>query len=424
MSARVTTATSAMAAFVVGVALRAAIVLVIGHYGAPNLWENGAIAEALLAGDGFSIAITGRLQPTSWQAPGYPGLLAGLWSIFGKNPSAHLLLSLAQAIALSSIVFPLGYLAMRWFGRAAATIVPWLSLAVPLYGWYPTRLHQVAFVMALYPWVLAGWLSLEEREGRLRAACLGMLTGVAALLQPLTLIATAPVALARLWPVSWLRVSRVLVAGVFVLLTLAPWGVRNFEVHGRLVPVKNSFGKEFWMGNNPHATGTSYASGGVLEITSAHPPACFAHRETMSEMQLFDAMLNEGLEYVRADVPGFLRRTSRKIGWFWTSAPLDLVRHSLGGEAVRYRLLYQASWAVLVVLALVGYARGRPRAEALCVAGVFVLAYSAVYGLTHVGQVRYRGEMEFIFMPAAAAGIAYLGAALGRRDGRAPRSDG
>jgi hypothetical protein len=47
----------------------------------------------------------------------------------------------------------------------------------------------------------------------------------------------------------------------------------------------------------------------------------------------------------------------------------------------------------------------------------FGLVTTATYALTHVGQARFRGEVEFVLVPLAAAGLA---AALRRLRGGAP----
>jgi len=200
---------------------------------------------------------------------------------------------------------------------------------------------------------------------------------------------------------------RVLVAGVVTLLALTPWTVRNYVVHGRLLLVKDSFGKEFWMGNNPYATGTSFAEGGDLEITMAHPPRAFALRGQLSEVQLMDAMEAEAWEYVRAQPRAFLERTVTKIVWFWTFAP-ETVARNYGRFTLPVHAVHNAYWLSLVLLAILAGPTRRFPAEYVTVLAVFVFVYSLMYGLIHVGQPRFRGEIEFIVLPAASAGVARI----------------
>lgn len=399
--------------FLAALAIRLAAVWFLGHYQQPTLWENGVIARYLLDGCGFCMDFSLPAEPSSWQAPAYPALIFAAWRGLGVGPPAYFTISVLQALALASMVFPVGFLTRRWFGERPAVWAMWLTAVMPLYVWYGTRLHQAGFVMATHPWLLRWWVELGERPGTARGLLAGAAAGVAALLQPILLLLSLSFGIAQgvralrarrrdlLAALSWSAVAAVLV--------LMPWTIRNYHVHGRVVPIRDSFGKELWMGNNPYATGTSFDVGGLTEITYAHPPKAFALKGHVPEADLMDAMKAEAIAYIRDDPWAFTRRTVKKIGWFWTAAPAERVRHTQGGEAIQFRWLHLSSWFGFVVLAAAGAwsARCIPRSY-LVVVGLYVCVYSALYGVTHVGQARYRGEMEFIFIPLAAVGLATL----------------
>ncbi len=401
---------SAAAAFAVALVVRLAAVLALGHYRNPTLWENGVIARYLLDGCGFCMDFSRPGEPSSWQTPAYPLLLAALWRLFGQGATAHLTISIIQACALASMVFPIRWLAQRWCGDRAGTVAMWLTTVMPLYVWYATRLHQAGFVMAAHPWLISCWLRLRDRGGLARGLLTGAASGLAGLLQPILLFLSAAIGAAALAAALVGRrrqgAMALLLAAVAAAAVLAPWTVRNYRVHGRFVPIRDSFGKEFWMGNNPHATGTGYAEGGSIEITQAHPPRALALKGHVPEIELMDAMLAEGLEYVRADPAAFATRTLRKIWWFWTMTPARLVRSSQGGEALTFRWLHLGYWIGFLAFSALALARGPrvPREYALILT-LYLLTYSVVYGITHVGQARYRGEMEFVLLPLVAAGL-------------------
>ena len=129
-----------------------------------------------------------------------------------------------------------------------------------------------------------------------------------------------------------------------------------------------------------------------------------------------DAMFAEGLEYVRADGAAFLARTAKKIAWFWTMTPTRLVRSSQGGEALTFRWLHLGYWLGFVVCASLALVLGpRIPREYVLILALYVITYSVLYGITHVGQARYRGEMEFIVLPLVAAGLVAGTARLGAR---------
>jgi 4-amino-4-deoxy-L-arabinose transferase-like glycosyltransferase len=339
-------------------------------------------------------------------APGYPTLLWLAWSLLGEVGGAFAV-SLLQAFAISAVVFPVHELTRRWFDERTATLALWIVVGFPLYGWYATRLHHTAVDMSLYPWVIAAWLRLGDRPTWPGALGAGALSGLAGLFQPLILCVAGPLACCRLALALRSRdratTSLFVAGGLVALAVLAPWTARNAHVQGRLVPVKSGFGKELWLGNNPNATGTAYAIGGQASLEGAHPYA--GRGADAPEGERFAAMRAEAWAYIRAQPGAFLARTARKVLWLWTAAPADRVRRTQGGEGSRYRWALLASWAALALCAAAGAWLRRPLArEYLFLLSWVFTCYSVVYGLTHVGQARYRGEVEFFLIPLAAAG--------------------
>jgi hypothetical protein len=394
--------------FIVSLLLHLAVVLAFGHYKHPVLWENGMIADNIYGGRGFSANFSLPIEPTSWQAPGYPYMITASWLLFGQGPAAYLFISVVQCLLLASMIWPMTALSRRWFPTIPILVVQVLTVLGPLYLWYGTRIHHTAFVMALYPWVLWGWLECVQK-GRWQAFLVGAGTGLFALLQPVILGAFGIIGLVLLGQAVrkryWEKVILLLIAGLAVLMTLTPWTIRNYQVHGRLLLIKSSFGKEFWMGNNPNATGTGYALGGAEEITNVYPPKCFEFRGKVSEIKLMNAMQQEATAWIKTNPRKFLSLTAHKIIWFWTLPPKDRVRSTGDAEALLFRGVYMTYWVALIALAITGCALRRPSSEYLWILALYIFFYSTVYGLTHVGQARFRGEIEFLFLPAAASGI-------------------
>jgi len=401
-----------LALFILSFLLHLVVVLAIRHYQHPALWENGMIAQYLYEGKGFAGDFSRIAEPTSWQAPGYPLALCVFWKLFGQNSSAYLFLSVTQCLAVASMVWPMGILSRRWFPDTPAWVVQALTVVAPLYLWYCTRLHHTAFVMAMHPWLLCFWLQWCRRGPWLALGC-GLLTGIAALFQPVLLgvygICGAVLLASSLFGRQWKAASCLCLAAIAVLLCLTPWTIRNYRVHGRLVFVKDSMGKELWMGNNPDATGTGYAAGGGAEITNVHPPKVHELKGKVPEIVLMNALGAEAWDYMKTHPAKTVDLTLHKILWFWTVAPANLVRTSGEGEALAFRGVYIAYWAAFVALALLGLITARPPArEYFATLVLFAVFYSGIYGLTHVGQARFRGEIEFIFLFGAAAGLFFL----------------
>lgn len=71
-----------------------------------------------------------------------------------------------------------------------------------------------------------------------------------------------------------------------------------------------------------------------------------------------------------------------------------------------FRWVLAAYWFAILAFTLVAalFVRPWPREYTAILLLYFVL-HSILYGLIHVGLARYRGEIEFIFLPAVAAGL-------------------
>ena len=419
--------------FAIALILHVSIVFALGHYQAPALWENGVIAKSLLDGNGFAmpsyklptgnkdamiehmenskgtLPLLMKPQPTSNQAPGYPFLLFITWKLLGRNTAAYLTLSLIQAILVSSTVLPVGWLTRRWFGERAGILAMWIVCFMPLYAWFATRVFQPAIIITFHPWLLVGWLGLPEAHSLRRTVGVGLATGLAGLFQPVLLGVYGLMGVILLLK-SWARrniadIRMLVLAASLVLLILTPWTVRNYRVHGQLVPIRNCFSKEFWIGNNPQATGTSVLKGGKKSLIQTIPPKFL----NFTEMQLMKALQRDAMHYARSEPTAFVMRTLKKIVWFWTAVPRAYLIST--GEAARLKFYWFQICYWFGFLLLAGFARilhGRFPGEYTMALIVYFVVYSIIYGLTHVGHARFRGEMEYIVIPAVAQGISLL----------------
>ena len=325
-------------AFLAALVFHLVAVLAIRHYEHPVLWENGDIAREMLDGHGYSMSFAGPDAPTAWQAPGYPFELYLFEKALGNRPLTFLLISLLQCVLSSAMVFPVAWLACRWFGGRAARLSGWVVAFMPLYAWYCTRIHQPSDVMAIYPWALAGWFHSVESRKVPAAIVTGLITGFGALFSPTMLavfgVISGVLLLRALLGADWACVRTVIIAGVCTLLAITPWTVRNYRVFGRLVPIKDSFPKELWYGNNPDSTGTPFYAGGQEAIDL--PPIVKENYGKWTETQLMDAVAKKTFAYIASDKPAFIKRTLKKIQWVWTAVPRSLLRITGDAEAVKY----------------------------------------------------------------------------------------
>lgn len=241
--------------------LRLLAVVLLGAWDHPNAIEHELIATNLVEGRGFAFNHFGYSGPSSVQSPTYPFFLAGLFLLFGtSSPGAY-----AVALAVNCLIGALAVagaarLALAVGGSRAHALVAAALLAVwPTQIYAATHAQAVPLIVACTAWMMALFLE-ATRNGALRpwlgySGC----AVLASLTEPSLLPITA---LSGLLILAWrplpgrvrLRNAAILLAAAVVMI--GPWTLRNWVVHGRLMPVKSSFWVNVWKGANDHASGT------------------------------------------------------------------------------------------------------------------------------------------------------------------------
>ena len=375
---------------VAGFALRLFLVWYLDNYHAPIAWEYGEIARNLHAGKGYLY-----LSYRSWMPPIYPLLLAGLMRVFGGD--GFLALEIVQAALSAGTGLLLHLLGRRLFGRSAG------QLALVLMILYPPLAIKTAYVdpITVEIFLLAGAFvflyrcmdggSLVDRV--MAGGCLGL----CALSRP-TLLAFVVVLSCGwlLWRKGQGRNWGVILT-VFVVCLL-PWTLRNYAVQGELVLVSSNGGFNFWIGNNPLATGEAYAWDGKPMWTKM-PRELKEKLAGLSEGARDRALYQEGLRFIRQDPAGFFKLALKRIGYFWWFRPQagsgDLTYPAL------WSLGYYVLYGLLLVAGMAGLFASRLRWRDLLPFYALFLSLTLVYIVFFV-HTRYRMILEPFLMVFAA----------------------
>jgi 4-amino-4-deoxy-L-arabinose transferase-like glycosyltransferase len=199
---------------------------------------------------GYGYKVTPDRPLTSFRAPGFPFVLAGLYAITGENPVAAyvffcLLGATACVLTYALAREVLAEATARLAGVLAAIYLPHAYLATTF-----TSENVYIPCLALGLWAFARFMN-QNVTGLLGAA--GLALGWATLTRPgamlllpmlLGLLVWNDVRLKRLRPLSY-----VLFTTAFLGVIL-PWTVRNHAVHGKWILVATNGGTTFWGGNN------------------------------------------------------------------------------------------------------------------------------------------------------------------------------
>ena len=367
--------------------------------------EEGRIARSIAAGEGFSSPLFGKTGPTSWSAPVYPYLLAGVFRVFGvySRESAWAILSL-NALFSALTCIPIVYLMYRIFGNRAAQISGWAWVFFP-YAIYYSASHVWGHCLDALLLMTVLWATYEMEEQRRLAmwALYGMLWGIAALENPV-ILATLPALL--MW-LGWRRhklaapsYAAMAVTVAALCLTVSPWFVRNYRTFGRFIPFRGIFWKEFWAGNtgdisdlypdwtNPGLNGTE-----LSEYSRRGELAYFAEKRRL------------GLDFVKHQPSLFLRLTARRIAFTWTGF-WTLRRDYLAGEPFAFPNM--AVYSLLTLFMIGGIRQSFQSGQKLVIPILLVLAFHPlVYYITHPGT-EYRHPLDPLVVMLGARCVAGL----------------
>jgi 4-amino-4-deoxy-L-arabinose transferase-like glycosyltransferase len=254
------------------------------------LWSDGREYDAVAR----QLVDHGTYGMQGLRPPGYPTLMAAVYWMFGKNLLA---LRLVEAVLGTLSVGLIGLIGLRVFGRRAGLIAAALAALHPVLAFLPATEFPENFAVLLIVLALGAAFAALARGGWWRWAACGALFGLATLtranivtlLPGFALGAAAMLARERRgWGLP------LVVTCAALALTLAPWIVRNHQVHGRWAFVSTGGGRQFWCGNSEQTTGSTLVvpqPDSAMQVAIAHVP---------SEHAMDAYYYSKGMEFIRA----------------------------------------------------------------------------------------------------------------------------
>lgn len=284
-------------------------------------WEMGRIGASLASGHGFSSPFGPETGPTAWEPPLYPYLTAGVFLVFGiySKASAFVLLTFNSACSALTCA-PIFKIARRIFSEKVAVRSAWAWALLPNVIFWCTRwiweTSLSALLLATVVWLT---LTLEERDGSWPWLEFGLLWGIIAL-NSTSLLSFLPAA--GLW--AWYRRAKmgkrsltgVVLSAVIFFACITPWLVRNYQVFGKFIFVRDNFGAELRLGNGPGADGTW--------MEYLHPTQdVYAMRQykTMGELAYIAMRKQQAVDYIKADYVRFAGLCVKRFVYYWAGPP-------------------------------------------------------------------------------------------------------
>jgi len=283
----------------------------------------GRVARSIALGQGFSNPYGGNTGPTAWEPPLYPYLMGGVFRLFGiyTYASAWVLLSINSLFAALTTI-PIFLIARRTFDERVARWSAW-GWALNPYIWY-WSIHWIwdtTFTPLMLSLIFLVALELQEWQGWQGWVIFAGLWGVGALANP-SMLAFLP--FCGLW--VWRRrfknglpsFSGVLLSSVVFFLVLSPWLVRNYEVFGRFVFLRDDFGLQFRLGNANGAEGMlmAYLQPNLNQLE-------FEKFQRMGELAYAADCKRLAFEWVRENPERFAVISMKRFFYYWNGVPKD-----------------------------------------------------------------------------------------------------
>ncbi len=301
-----------------------------------------------------------------FQAPLYPYFLAVVYSVFGHSLDAVYLLQIIFSLFGIYALYRAGKkIAGEKVGLAAAAI----SALYGLYIFYDVQLLKESLAVTLVCFLL--WILVEARESGGFALWIlaGAIGGFLSLLRENMLLIVPFLILLAYRPRA--RFSAFVLRGVLLLsgtaIILLPVAFRNWRVGGNFLPTTFQGGVNFYIGNNPTATGTYQPLSPGKQVPSYErtEPVRLAQKETgraLEPVEVSNFWLRKSLDWARKNPGDFLKLQAKKIGmfWSWYEWPDAVDYYYVKQTSFTYNLPF-LEFGSISLLALIGLWLGRWR---------------------------------------------------------------
>lgn len=252
-------------------------------------------------------------------APGYTYLLGAVFKVFGvySPASAWVILALNSLFAALTCwtIYQIG---CRVFEESVARAAAWTWAVFPYLIYFPVRVVYdtsiSAFLLSLA--FLTSLRLVESQTGRTWAA-FGLLWSVMILINPslLTMMVCC-----LCWVIWRSRVRRsasgAALCVLVTVLAVSPWIVRNYQVFGKFIFVRDNLPMELAMGNNDKSEG--------FWTREEHPANDKQEMQKFQQAGEINYMAERGREFrdfVRNNPEKFALFSIKRAMYFWIAPP-------------------------------------------------------------------------------------------------------
>jgi hypothetical protein len=340
------------------------------HLGAEHL----NVARSLAAGEGFANPFHESTGPTAWVAPVLPFVLAGLLTVCnGRLDAVMTVIVVFQALVLAASGLLVLALVRQTAGRLA-TALAGVVFAVALlcdFHLFFQFTHDCWLTLLALNLLVVGLCWARPLDHLANAAVWGVLGGASSLINPIVgLVWAAMTTCLAYRQNAW---SALAMAAALAGAMALPWTIRNYEVFGRLMPIKSNLAYELYQSQCLQPDGLIQ-----LRTFSSHPYARPGWERTeyreRGEIAFLDHKREQYWQSVRDDPLDLVDRTAlRLLGATVLYVPFNRETEPQGRPwtFLLSRILYPLPFAAFLVLITAGIA-GRLLPAQWTIIGIYV----------------------------------------------------
>jgi 4-amino-4-deoxy-L-arabinose transferase-like glycosyltransferase len=405
----------ALALFAVALALRLAYTWLVHGPGAVPYSDSATYDELawnLARGQGFQVMGATALYPTA-KAPLLPWVVSLLYRGTGHVYFYAILLQCVIGALVPVILRALG---RSMFGLPVGRIAGWLAVVNPLlvfFSGYLLTESLFCVVMLLALFASVEWLK-TPRPGR--ALGVGVMWGLACLTRPTAMPLPVVVALWAWAPLSLtvaasdrLRQLGLLFLGL--VLTLAPWTIRNAVVLHELVPISTGGGRTLLDANNAKVWDDPVMRGNAISTAEVEP--WVSKFKNHSEVEVDRMASQEAIAFGLSRWRQWPVIAWAKLARFWRpNAMTESTGRWFQRDSLPDRILRLLDplllWSLVVLpLAIWGLVRTlRSTRQHFQMLPLLIIAMFTLSAVVFWGALRMRVPVEPLVVLYAAAGLA------------------
>jgi hypothetical protein len=354
-----------------------------------NSIEDYMIAENIVSGNGYELFA--HAGPTAIKAPVYPLFLSLFIIIFGT--SAKLFVVLFQHLLISLVPFLLIELSERMNRPKYGYVAGWLFLIHPSYFYYPNVLEVTNIFVPFCILTIIFIIKSFSSSGFKNILIASVLSGILILIQPLVML---PLACVLIIFLIKKKIKYALIMFSVVVIILSPWTIRNYIQFDSLIITKSPFWMNFYVGWLPSHHGNPrydvISEEDKLEIDSLL-------KSGLNDIEMEKYYKMTFLKYFNEHTILYFEKTIYQMASYWYITP-----RYFNDNSISFLMVRKVPVIALNILFIVGMiALFRKDKEFAWSILLFLGYFSLIYGFTHIANIRFKLDIEWLEFFAVAA---------------------